>query len=36
VFADDGGLQFLRKAYAQAAAGDPQLLIDTCRANAPR
>ena len=35
VFADDGGVQWLRETYAQAAAGHPQRLIDTCRANAP-
>jgi hypothetical protein len=35
VFADDGGFQWLRETYAQAAAGHPQRLIDTCRANAP-
>lgn len=35
VFADDGGLQWLRETYAQAAAGHPQHLIDSCRANAP-
>ena len=35
VFADDGGFQWLREAYAQVAAGHPQRLIDSCRANAP-
>jgi hypothetical protein len=36
VFADDGGLQWERETYAQAAAGHPQRLIQSCRANAPR
>ena len=35
VFADDGGLEWLRATYAQAAAGNPQRLVDRCRANAP-
>ncbi|MCW2976685.1 MAG: hypothetical protein JWM06_1966 [Actinomycetia bacterium] len=35
VFADDGGVQWLKATYAQAAAGHPQQLIDSCRANAP-
>jgi hypothetical protein len=35
VFADDGGLQYLRQTYAEAAAGNAQRLIDSCRANAP-
>jgi hypothetical protein len=35
VFADDGGYQWLQKAYADAAAGHPQNLIDYCRANKP-
>ena len=33
VFADDGGYQWLQKAYADAAAGHPQNLTDSCRAN---
>jgi hypothetical protein len=33
-FADDGGYQFKQKMYAEAAAGDPQLLEQSCRANA--
>jgi hypothetical protein len=33
VMADDGGYQWLQKAYADAAAGRPQNLIDSCRAN---
>jgi hypothetical protein len=36
VFADDGGVESLKATYAQAAAGRPQRLIDSCRANAPR
>jgi hypothetical protein len=36
VFAHDGGLDWTRTAYEQAAAGDPGDLIDSCRANAPR
>ena len=36
VFADDGRLQWLRQAYAEAAAAHPQQLVDSCRANAPR
>jgi hypothetical protein len=36
VFADDGGFESLKAAYAQAAAGHPKRLIDSCRANAPR
>jgi hypothetical protein len=35
VFAHDGGLNWVRSAYAQAAAGDPRNLIASCRANAP-
>src|SRR5438874_12247537 len=35
VFADDGGLEWLRATYAQAAAGNPQRLVDRCRANGP-
>ena len=36
VFAHDGGLQWVRKTYALAAAGHPHRLAQTCRANAPR
>jgi hypothetical protein len=36
VFADDGGYQWVRETYALAAAGHPQRLIDSCRANSPR
>jgi len=35
VFAHDGGYEWLRGTYALAAAGHPQRLIDTCRANKP-
>jgi hypothetical protein len=35
VFAADGGYEWLREGFAQAAAGNPARLIDTCRANAP-
>jgi hypothetical protein len=34
-FADDGGYQFKQRMYAQAAAGHPQLLEQSCRANGP-
>jgi hypothetical protein len=34
-FADDGGYQYKQRTYAQAAAGHPQLLEQSCRANAP-
>jgi hypothetical protein len=33
VLADDGGYQSIARAYAQAAAGHPQQLIQSCRAN---
>jgi hypothetical protein len=36
VFAHDGGLAWIRQTYALAAAGQPQQLIDSCRASAPR
>jgi hypothetical protein len=35
VFAHDGGLNWVRASYKQAAAGDPRNLIASCRANAP-
>jgi hypothetical protein len=35
IFAHDGGLDRIRAAYAAAAAGRPQSLIEFCRANAP-
>jgi hypothetical protein len=34
-FADDGGYQWKQKMYADAAAGDPRNLIQSCRANGP-
>ena len=34
-YADDGGYQYKQRAYAEAAAGNPQLLEQSCRANAP-
>jgi hypothetical protein len=34
-FADDGGYEYKQRMYAQAAAGHPQLLAQSCRANAP-
>jgi hypothetical protein len=33
VFADDGGLEWVRQTYALAAAGEPQRLISSCKAN---
>jgi hypothetical protein len=33
VFAHDGGLAWIKQTYALAAAGHPQRLIDSCRAN---
>lgn len=35
VFARDGGYQYKQRMYAQAAAGKPQLLQQSCRANGP-
>jgi hypothetical protein len=35
VFAADGGLEWIRESYTLAAAGHPQRLIQSCRANAP-
>lgn len=35
VLADDGGYQWIQQAYALAAAGHPQRLIDSCTANRP-
>jgi hypothetical protein len=35
VYADDGGYQFKQRAYAEAAAGNAQLLQQSCHANAP-
>jgi hypothetical protein len=33
IFANDGGIQFVRKMYADAAAGRPAMLFQSCRAN---
>jgi hypothetical protein len=33
IFADDGGIQYVKKMYAAAAAGRPKLLFQSCRAN---
>jgi hypothetical protein len=35
-FANDGGLEWIRENYALAAAGHPQRLTQSCRANAPK
>lgn len=35
IFASDGGLQYKERMYAQAAAGHPALLAQSCRANGP-
>ena len=35
VYANDGGLQWIRQGYAQAAAGDPTRITKSCRANRP-
>jgi hypothetical protein len=35
VFADDGGYQYKERIYREAAAGDPALLEQSCRANRP-
>jgi hypothetical protein len=35
VFADDGGYQIAQRTYAEAAAGNPRLLQESCRANGP-
>jgi hypothetical protein len=34
-FADDGGYQHKEEMYADAAAGDPKNLVQSCRANGP-
>ena len=34
-FADDGGYQYKQQMYADAAAGRPKLLFQSCRANGP-
>jgi len=33
IYADDGGFQFVKKAYADAAAGKPAMLFQICRIN---
>jgi hypothetical protein len=33
IFANDGGIQFVTKMYADAAAGRPAMLFQSCRAN---
>jgi hypothetical protein len=33
VFADDGGMEYLRANYAKAAAGDPSGIAQSCKAN---
>jgi hypothetical protein len=33
IFASDGGIQYVKKMYADAAAGHPATLIQSCRAN---
>jgi hypothetical protein len=35
IFASDGGIQFVRQMYRDAASGDPATLIQSCRANGP-
>ena len=35
ILAADGGLQYVKRMYAQAAAGHPALLAQSCRANGP-
>lgn len=35
VFADDGGFQYKQRMYADAAAGKPELLEQSCRNNGP-
>jgi hypothetical protein len=35
IFASDGGIQYVKKMYADAAAGHPATLIQSCRANGP-
>ena len=35
IYANDGGLQYVRHVYARAAAGHPRLLFQSCRANGP-
>jgi hypothetical protein len=35
IYASDGGIQYVRRMYREAAAGDPRLLNQSCRANGP-
>lgn len=35
IYASDGGIQFVRKMYRDAANGHPANLIQSCRANGP-
>ena len=35
ILADDGGIQFVRRMYRQAAAGDGRLITQSCRVNGP-
>jgi hypothetical protein len=35
IFASDGGIQYIRKMYRDAADGHPATLIQSCRANGP-
>jgi hypothetical protein len=35
VFADDGGYQYKQRMYAEAAAGDPSRIAQSCKANSP-
>ena len=35
IYASDGGIQFVRKMYRDAASGHPATLIQSCRANGP-
>jgi hypothetical protein len=35
IYADDGGFEYFTKMIADAAAGHPATLIQSCRANGP-
>lgn len=35
IFASDGGIQYVRRMYREAAAGDGRLIAQSCRANGP-
>jgi hypothetical protein len=35
IYASDGGFQYVKRMYAQAAAGHPRLLDQSCRVNGP-